>query len=659
MFDRFYLGVCYYPEHWPAARHAADFRRMKDNGFDLVRMGEGAWSYWEPAEGKFQFDLFDRAIDLCRANGIKVILGTPTYCAPAWVAAKYPDTLRWNFDRLPMAHGSRRNLNYTSPSYLRLSDRICHALAEHYRGEPQVIGWQLDNEFNCHMDVSYAPSDTFAFRRWLRDRYKTLARLNRAWGTSFWSQAYDSWDQIDLPHPTAAPLNPTQLLDESRFISDCVLGFARRQAAILRKFNRRWRITHNGLFPNVNGPALARGLDFFSHDQYPLFFKTWPARADGLVTARSLSFPFAILEQQSGPGGQMTYLQRTPLPGELALWGWQSIAHGAGLLSFFRWRTCPFGAEQHWHGLLDQDDRPGRRLAEAKTLGAQIRRLPRDFFDAPPMKFAAVLRDFDSETNERRIDTFLKPAAAEHARWIAALGRLHIPGDYVWPGSSFAGFRILIVPHTQIITPPLVAKLRRFVAAGGTLVLTALCGLKDINNHIVEQTPPGALAALAGTLVEDWTALVPGQIATAVFTDGGRMEMTTFVERLQPRHSAALAFWSGDDPVLGNAPAITCNRLGKGSVYYIGGFCTEASIVQFLRRCTASPLDASEEVEAIFRTGRRNYLVLLNHSQQDQRVAGPIAGRELLHGATVDDELRIEALGTRVIRLKHRPSILR
>src|SRR5450432_2859923 len=155
MFDRFYLGVCYYPEHWPANRHESDFRRMKEAGIDLVRMGEGAWNYWEPREGKFQFDLFDRAIELCAKFKIDVILGTPTYCGPAWIATQYPETLRWDFQRRPMAHGSRRNFNYTSPKYLELSDRICTALAEHYRDERQVIAWQLDNEFNCHMDVSY------------------------------------------------------------------------------------------------------------------------------------------------------------------------------------------------------------------------------------------------------------------------------------------------------------------------------------------------------------------------------------------------------------------------------------------------------------------------------------------------------------------------
>jgi beta-galactosidase len=656
MFERFCMGVCYYPEHWPASRLASDFARMKQNGFDLVRMGEGAWSVWEPREGEYQFDLFDRAIDLCRANGIQVILGTPTYCAPAWVADKYPDVLRWDFGRTPMAHGSRRNLNYTSASYLGLSDRLCNALAEHYRNEKQVIGWQLDNEFNCHMDVSYAPSDTLAFRRWLQRKYGTLARLNRAWGTRFWSQTYDDWDQLNLPHPTAAMLNPSQLLDESRFISDCVVRFARRQAAILRRYNKRWIITHNGLFPNVDGPRLAGVLDFFSHDQYPLFFDDWPARAEGLATARSLSFPFAIMEQQTGPGGQMSYLQRTPRTGELALWGWQSVAHGAGLLSFFRWRTCPYGSEQHWHGLLDQDNKDTRRLSEIKALGGQLRRLPRDFFAAPPLKLAAVLRDFDNEVNERRINTYTKPANGEHARWLAALGRRHIPADYLWPDSPLAGYRILIAPHMKIVTPQLVGKLRRFVQGGGTLVLGAQAGLMDIDCHIVERTPPGLLAELAGVEIEDWTTLPAGAVRTAKFADGAEMTMCAFVERLRLRGAVDLAHWNGPDTLLGNAPAIGWNRLGKGNVFYIGGYCSEESIARFLERLAHPPIDASDQIESIFRIGKlRTYLVLLNHSAAEQLVRGLPAGRELLRGARVRDQLSIPGLGVAVVRCNGRP----
>jgi beta-galactosidase len=658
MFERFYYGVCYYPEHWPVSRHASDFQRMKEAGFDVVRMGEGAWGYWEPAEGKFQFDLFDQAIDLACQHGIKVILGTPTYCAPAWVSATYPEVLRWDFQRQPMAHGSRRNFNYTSPKYLELSDRICTALAEHYKSNDQVIGWQLDNEFNCQMDVSYAPTDTIAFRRWLREKYKSLDHLNEAWGTKFWSQQYSDWEQIDLPHPTTAYLNPSVLLDETRFISDCVMRFAHRQAEILRKHNKRWQITHNGLFPNVNGPDLARELDFFSQDQYPLFAGDWTGQADGLVLARSLSFPFAIMEQQSGPGGQMQYFQRTPLPGEPRLWAWQSIAHGAAFLSYFRWRTCPYGSEQHWHGLLDYDNKDTRRLAEAKLTGEEFRKLPREFFAAKPRKTVGILRDFDNETNERRINTYAKSGANEFARWLAAFSRMHVPADYVWADTEFDEYLLLIVPHQKIVTTKLAKKLTSFVKAGGTIVLGAQAGVKDINCHMVEKTAPGLLAELAGIEVEDWTSLSPDQHRRARDINGNDFDLGTFVERLRCTDAMPLAHWTGGDALLGNSPAITWNQYGAGSVMYIGGYCDANAIakaIDLLRETVELEpmIGAGSEVEVIVReTAKRIFVIAMNHSAGLQRVSGLVDGKEILTGEKISSgELVLEAFGVGVVEI--------
>jgi beta-galactosidase len=658
MFSRFQLGVCYYPEHWPESRHASDFRRIKKAGFDLVRIGEGAWNYFEPSEGKFQFDLFDQAVELCRKNDLHVIFGTPTYCGPAWISNQYPEVLRWNFNRLPMKHGTRRHFNYTSPRYLELSDKICTALAKHYAGEKQIVAWQLDNEFNCHMDVSYAPTDTIAFRDWLKRKYRKLERLNSAWGTKFWSQTYGEWDEIDLPHPSAAApyLNPSQLLDESRFISDCVVRFARRQAQILRSHNKKWLITHNGLFGNVDGPALSGQLNFFSHDQYPLFTDEWAKDADGLVQARSLSFPFGIMEQQSGPGGQMTYLQRTGRPGELRLWAWQSVAHGAKLLSFFRWRTCPYGAEQHWHGLLDYDGKDTRRLAEAKLTGAEIRGLPADFFDAAPGKCAGVLRDFDNETNERRINTYTKQGAAEHARWCAGFARRHIPVNYIWPLDSFSEYKVVVAPHQKLITPALTRKLTAYVRAGGTLLLGAQSGTKDENCHMLEQTAPGPLGTIAGIEVEDWTTLAPDETRSARLNSGAVVHLFTFVERLRLTSAEPIAFWVGADSLLGQTPAITQNRVGKGQVIYIGGYCPETAIAlliaDFESELNLEPqFSASDKVEAIQRkSSAGTYLVLMNHSHSTETISNLRPAKDLLTAKPVASPLQLVGLGIVVLQ---------
>jgi beta-galactosidase len=642
MWEQFYYGVCYYPEHWDAAQHRSDIDRIAACGFDVVRLGEGAWAYWEPEEGRYQFELFDRVIDWCRRRRIRVILGTPTYAAPAWVATKYPEVLRWDFNRQPMRHGSRRVYNYTSQAYLELSDRICTALAEHYRGEDQIIAWQLDNEFNCHMDVSYAPSDTIAFRRWLKDKYKTLDRLNGAWGTAFWSQTYSDWDQIDLPAPTATCLNPSQLLDESRFISDGVIALARRQADILRRYNKRWQITHNALFGNIDGPRFVKVLDFFAHDHYPLFATgDWTEPATALIQARSLSFPFAVMEQQSGPGGQMHYLQPTPRPGQMRLWAWQSIAHGAKLLNYFRWRTCPYGSEQHWHGLLDPDNRDNRRITEAQQVGREIRKLPDAFFNAPVVRCVAVLRDFDNEVNDRRVNTYAHGGRGETDRWLGEFGRRHIPADIVWidtPDADLQRYRVLIAPHLKIVDRRLAAKLASYARGGGVLVLGAQSGSKDRNGHLVEMPLPGPWRKLAGVEVEDWTMLAEREVRQARLIDGALLSLGTFVERLRPRGAQVVARWLGSDALLGDAPAITRMSAGKGAVYYIGGYCPADAVAlllgHFQHALDLTPVVGTDpSVEAVERAdGEHRFIALLNHSDVHQRVSG-LCGKDLLRGA--------------------------
>lgn len=667
LFDRFLYGVCYYPEHWDASRHASDLARIAAAGFDYIRIGEGAWAYFEPEEGKYQFEVFDHILTLCRKHDLRVVFGTPTYCAPAWVARKYPEVLRENFNRIPMEHGSRRNFNYTSAKYLELSDKICTALAEHYKKERLIIAWQLDNEFNCHMDVSYAASDEAAFRVWLKARYGSIAKLNAAWGTAFWSQTYNEFAQVRLPHPTPTYQNPTHLLDEARFISDTVVAFAKRQSAILKKANPKWLITTNGLFANINGPDLAGALDYFSHDQYPLFWSEgdWTGYNQPLIQARSLSSPFGVLEQQSGPGGQMQYLQRTPRAGQVRLWAWQSIAHGAKLLSYFRWRTCPYGAEQHWHGLIDQDDRDTRRLGEAKLLGQEIVRLQKHLWDVPVARATAVMRDYDNDINDQRINTYTSAngGSGETVSWIAEFARRQVPVDLVWPGSDLRGYKVLVLPHLKIVDKALVEKVVAFAQQGGMVILGAQSGAKNRNCHVVEAVLPGLWRKHAGVEVEEWTALPKGQTRTAKLAggDGRTISCAAFVERLKPgRGVEVLASWQGEDTLLAGAPAITRNAVGAGSIVYIGGYCPSEAIDtladELLELMGIAPLvDTTPAVECVAReggsAGKHRYLFLLNHSAKNEQVRGlPEKSKDLLTGMKVaNGTLTLAAYGVAIV----------
>ena len=312
-----------------------------------------------------------------------------------------------------------------------------------------MIGWQIDNEFNCHVNVSFAESDHAAFRAWCQERYGTLDALNKAWGTAFWSQTYSAWEHLWLPRPTATYQNPSLLLDFFRFTSAATIRFAAMQYEIIKRIAPRQFVTHNA-FHDITNVDLNRfvqeAVDFLSYDSYPEFKvcdttlpKHFRDRFESrqLSRIRGLSSKFMVLEQQSGPSGQIggilngdpDYLHPTPKPGQMRLWCWNSIANGADGLVFFRWRSLPYGAEAHWNGLIYHDERNTWRLEEARQLGREIKRLSATLTGTRCVSSAAMVYDFDN-TSHAKIEhaTGQRREAGEKAVY-QALSERHISAD--------------------------------------------------------------------------------------------------------------------------------------------------------------------------------------------------------------------------------------
>jgi beta-galactosidase len=260
------------------------------------------------------------------------------------------------------------------------------------------------------------------------------------------------------------------------------------------------------------------------------------------------------------------------------------------------------------------------------------------------------MRDYDNDINEQRINTYTAESggSGEAARWIAEFARRQVPVDLVWPSSDLRGYKVLVVPHLKITDKPLVEKLTQFAEHGGLLILGAQSGAKNRNCHVVEAVLPGLWRKHAGVEVEDWTTLPKGQTRTAKIAggDGRTISLSTFVERLKPgRGVDVLASWQSDDPLVSGAPAMTRNKLGKGAIIYIGGYCPTEAIDtladELLELAAINPLvDATPAVECIAReggfSGKRRYLFLLNHSNKNEQVRGlPEKSKDLLTGLKI------------------------
>jgi beta-galactosidase len=521
------LGVCYYPEHWPEEKWTSDARRMAELGLTWVRIGEFAWSRIEPEPGRFDWGWLDRAVDTLGGAGLRIVLCTPTATPPKWLVDRHPDMLAVDHHGQPRRFGSRRHYCFSSGDYAAESRRITRAVATRYGAHPSVAAWQTDNEYGCHDTVvSYSEHARRAFRAWLNARYQSVGALNRAWGAVFWSQEYRSFEEVDPPTQTVTEANPSHRLDYRRFASDEVARFNREQVEILRELSPGRDILHNfmGVSTDFDHFRIGRDLDAASWDSYPLGFLEqgpWPAEVkDRFLRQGHPDFTafhhdlyrgvgqgrWWVMEQQPGPVNWAPW-NPAPLPGMVRAWTWEAFAHGAEVVSYFRWRQAPFAQEQMHAGLNTPDDREAPAYAEVRAVAEEIGQMadPVTCPSAVALMFDYEARWlFDIQPQGRDFDYF--HLALE---MYAAARRLGLDIDIVGPSSAIDGYKLLLVPSLPMLDEALADRL---VALDGSIVFGPRSGSKTRDLQIPPDLPPGLLKGLLPLRVARVESLRPGHV---------------------------------------------------------------------------------------------------------------------------------------------------
>ncbi len=629
-------GVDYYPEHWEKSEWEEQAKLMKKGGFNTVRMGEFAWKIFEKEEGKFDFSLLDEAIDVLAKEDIKVILGTPTAAPPKWLVNKY-DVLQHDRYGRTKKWGSRRECCANKPDYQEKSRIIVEKMAEHYKENENVIAWQIDNEFGCHASTRcYCESCRRAFAGWLQKKYQSIEKLNKDWGNVFWSLDYDSFEDMILPgynscegelHPNFAH-NPSLDLEYRRFASDSWVEYQKEQIRIIRKYTEK-PVTHNlmGHFSDINYYDLAKDLDFVSWDNYP--DNQWGASEYPYVSmAHEImrgckNQNFIVMEQEAGPCG-WDIMGSTPRPGQLRLWVYQAIAHGAEGIVFFRFRTALFGMEQYWHGVLDHDGVPRRRFYELVQTGSELQKMENYIVDKKPCYEAMIYRNFDdiwSHEIKRHVAGFdYRDLLYAYYKANAAYNiNTAVSNDH------FEEYKVVYMPACNVVTEKEIEKAKVYVEKGGTLVLTFRSGTRNKYNNMYPLPMPGLFKELAGIEVEEFDALRK----TVSIAGKVKGEAKLWCDVIKTETAEVISCY--DSEYYKGKAAITVNTYGKGKVYYVGCDLNEEAMKTLVKLISDNAAIKTFELpEGVEMVKREDSIFLLNHKETETEI--PLKGKSLLTG---------------------------
>lgn len=653
--SKLYIGSAYYPEQWPEANWQADIRLMHEAGFNIARLGEFAWSILEPEAGKYHFDWLERAISALAESGIDTVLGTPTASPPAWLVSQYPDILPIDETGTRVQFGNRCHYCVNSPEFHRAVRSLVREMAISFGTNPHIIGWQIDNEFNRYC---YCPRCQKLFQEYLMQRYGTLDQLNQHWTTAYWSQTYNSWDQIPLP---IGPHNPGLMLEFKHFMTLSYQRFLRLQIDEIRPHIRQggW-ITHNFMewHDGYDHYAMSEDLDIASWDWYVGMgnhdYQTSGAAHDLVRGYKRKNF--WLMETQPG-NVNWKPVNNVLDKGETRAMAWHAVGHGADAVLYWQWRSALNGQEQYHGTLLDTSSQPRLFYSEAKQI-AQDFSSTSDLLAGSEFKTdVALLNCFDSrwsiqwQPHHKDFDY-----VAHFLHYYRPLASMNIPVDILSADSSLEDYKLVIAPALLVLNDQRVANLKAFVENGGNLVLTLRCGMKDGYNALLPTRQPGALAELSGVEVEEYYALMtPVELAG----DGWKGTSRIWAERLRVRESQGtqvLATYSKSNGWLDGQPAITRHHTGRGTITYIGAYLDDVSqkllLQQITREAAIQPvLETPAGVEACKRVNSKHgdIIILINHDRLKQRIHLPWSAYEHLKNRLVGNEIILDPYDVAVV----------
>ena len=648
-FKRILYGGDYNPNQWPKDIWQEDMRIFKDAHINTATINVFSWAKIQPSEHEYYFDELDEIVDMLSKENYDIVFATSTAALPAWMVRKYPEVMNTDYEGRQHKFGGRHNACPNSPVFRNFARNMAYKLAERYADNPHVTCWHVSNEYG---NECFCDNCQKAFRVWLKDKYKTIEELNRAWNMEFWGHTLYDWDDVVLPNALSEGIGRERTafagisIDYRRFNSDSLLECFKMERDAIRSVKKDAFVTTNlmGTFKGLDYFKWAKEMDIVSWDNYPAYDTPWSSIAMTHDLMRGLKDePFMLMEQTPSQQNWQDYnsLKR---PGQMRAQSYQTLAHGADTIQFFQLRRSVGGCEK-FHGavIAHAGTENTRVFREVAQLGNELEQLGDRTLGSANEAEVGLIFDWDNYwaleyTSGPSVD--LKYVDQIH-RYYQYFYNKNIPVDMIPFDADFSKYKMVVAPVLYMVKDGMKEALENYVKNGGILITTFMSGIVGQSDNVYLGGYPGPLRDLAGVWVEEIDALAPEQKNQVVFTDGSTAECGLLCDLMHLEGAQALASYTRD--FYEGMPAAAKKQYGNGSTYYIATQMEEAGLAKILDQATkeadvVSVIPEATKLEVVTRiSDNTRFYFVMNFKDEEQELPKSLAGKkDLLTGEVTE-----------------------
>ena len=624
------FGGDYNPDQWSEETWDDDVRLMKKAGVNTVALAIFSWDRIQPQENRWDFGWLDRIIDKLGKAGIATDLASATATAPLWLYEKHPEVLPCDKFGHPVNAGSRQSWSPTSPVFKEYALTLCRKLAERYGSNPYVTAWHMGNEYGWNNREDYSDNALEAFRAWCRRKYGTIDALNQAWGTTFWGQEMNDFDEVLIPRFMGADsmVNPGQKLDFERFGNDMLLDFYKAERDAIAEICPDKPFTTNFMVSTdqccMDYADWANEVNFVSNDHY--FHEGGEMHLDELACSDALMDSFALgkpwyVMEHSTSAVQWKPLNMRKRKGETVRDSLAHVAMGADAINFFQWRASAFGAESFHSAMVPHAGEDTKLFRQVCELGETLRTLADAGVQGSELERSDTAILFSAESEWATRSETLPSMKLNHWHdvrdWYRAFLNAGSRADIMPLKYDWSDYKTVVLPTVLMLSAVDTRRLADFAAAGGRVVVGYATGLIDENFHTWLGGYPGAgnglLRDMLGIRGEEFNILgsgVEGEPEAIRLGAGGEVapedaaalngattrlwqnDVTVTGDRTQ-----VLAMYAGeeaDEWELDGMAAVTRNPYGAGEAYFVGCDLDVADLTKLIRTYLAAPAQSQQ-----------------------------------------------------------------